>query len=147
MAVSQGPCRDRLRFRRRDDGDLELLAGPDLQPTLLLLRDRDERLYHSEADGRMVAVDEQALRDFRVQLEEVLKLEADPGHHISHYMATPASPSRTEPILPSRLTLEPGTYLALVVDIAAADDLGLSVDYLDAVHVVKGLLGEEDIVE
>ena len=30
---------------------------------------------------------------------------------------------------------------------AAADDFGLTVHYLDAIHVVLGLIAEEDIVE
>lgn len=127
VAVSQGPCRDRLRFRRRENGDLEILAGPNLQPTLVYLRDHDERLYHSEADGRMVPVSLSTLRD-------------ELGQLLSQQLGA-------QSILHVQPTLEPGTYFALMQDVAAVDDFGLTVDYLDAAHVVKGLLAAEDIVE
>ena len=42
---------------------------------------------------------------------------------------------------------QPGTYVALVHQNPAIDELGLEIDYDLQLHVVCGVLAEEDIVE
>ena len=160
VTSAQGPQRARLRFRRREDGGLDVLSGPELTPrrvgdAVVILRDVDGRYYVGGAGrgleptsqreaskaiagacrtfGRALRVDDASYND-AYQVYGV-------GHDELH--------NRMIQIVQQRLlaSLEPGAYLAVVEESPAVDQLGLDVEYLASTHLVLGRLGEEDIVD
>ncbi len=158
--VTHQRTRERLRFRRLQDGSLEALFGPGLVPTApgIVVRDHAGQLYHGVPQGdRTVLTRADApavgvfLRDGREEFLNVpiMQRENERRFGISRPVAGSDSPHQA---MASGLRalfseLQPGTYAAWVEDNAAFDTLGLVVAWEVRRHLVLGLLAEDDFVD
>ncbi len=144
--VDQGTCRARLRFQRQSDGSIVPASAPDLVPVdragAVLLIDFDGRFYLSEADGVMTTVDAGAVRSHLNDLLQWARLagteSGDPRGDRLEELAD---------LFADAVTPQPGTYLAIVERSPAVVDFDLAVDELASLHLVRGVLSEEDFVE
>ncbi len=174
LSVQAGLARERLRFRRRDDGDFEVLAAPDFAPVdaegSVLLCTRGGTLYRMDATGRLRPGGDPD-RSATALLSPLLSMPIDltVRRNERRSFRGPYYPTRTpakgfwlhagrshpaeddfeswwaEEVLPQGLP--PGSYLARMRSVPSLDGLGLDVRWEAEEHVVFGRLAEEDIVE
>ncbi len=158
--VTHQRTRERLRFRRLQDGSLEALVGPGLVPTApgIVVCDHAGQLYHGVPQGDrtvLTRVDASTagvfLRDGREAFLNVpiMQRENERRYGISRPVA---ESDGSREALASGLRalfshLQPGTYAAWVEDNAAFDTLGLVVAWEVRRHFVLGLLAEDDFVD
>lgn len=167
--LTVGRARERLRFRRRDDGTIEVLHGPEFAPIVgegaVLLRTPDGEWYLSDASGRLQPQGglRRALRSGALQKVvrpmAFLPLGDDQversaglrrswyGHHGPQITNAGVHGFPTYFQEAWGGSLPPGSYLARVVSLPSFDSLGLDVDYEVREHVVLGFLADEDFVE
>jgi hypothetical protein len=162
-----GRARERLRFKRREDGGLDVLAGVDFVPVAgrgtILLRTPDGRYFAREASGTLRPIESTSSR-WRdsvvapVAEMPMLRVQGDRFgnsrrvYHSGSYGRLDESNDGEMGFvawLKTRLDpdLEPGTYLARMEQAPGLDDLDLDVNYEDARHLVLGILAEDDILE
>jgi hypothetical protein len=159
--ASVGTVRERLRFRRRDDGALDLMAGPGLAPVAgdatVLVRTFDGGYYRGGADGRLVRIDEAAAAHTIEALCDAhgtaLTVESEDPYRVYHParrhfpVATPDPSESVAAMLDLPGALAPGSYLARVGRFEGIDLLGLDVRFHRAEHLVLGRLAPEDVLD
>lgn len=158
--ASSGTERARLRFQRRADGGVAVLAGPDLRPldggdTSIVLHAADGGFHVGDATRGLSRVErEDAARALDALLGRWSSTTAfDPAQNNVIAHLTHQAPHETEAKLLARveraaaLLDTPGTYVAIVASCPAVDMLGLEVEYLAAGHLVVGRLGAEDVID
>jgi len=152
VTTNVGRARERLRFRRRGDGALEVLAGPELRPLghadAVLVRDFAGHTFRQSSPGVLTAIDHAA----PALLTRASESLAAMPHGKAQILVSPlpgSSRAWSTDWLREQLgdTLAPGSYLAWVEAQPAFDPLGLEVEYREAVHLVLGLLAAEDILD
>jgi hypothetical protein len=169
-SVSVGPARARLRFRRRPDGALDVLAAPEFSPVegvgALLLRTFDGAYYlmdaagalkpqrvDGDAEARLLEGAARTLDDMPLAPGDI-EDEDNPWGYSRRYQnrrAMEGIARGTEGLgrwLAWRLPeLRKGSYLARTKQAPLEESLGLDIEYRAAEHLVLGLLAEEDILD
>ena len=165
LTTTVGRARERLRFKRHEDGTYEVLAGPRFAPVVaegaVLLRTPEGGYFVSTASGRLAPI---GTRDVRRTIGDVLaafgtmptdvrEMDHDARRVFRRVSALPgpgaSPPQANEFAWVAALvgeSLVPGSYVARVEAQPALDGLGLDVDVRAAEHVVFGLLDAEDFV-
>ncbi len=139
------PARVRLRFRRRDDGKLDLLAGADFAPLpsegSIVFRDFSGQWFWNDGAERMRPVSE---REGKLRFKE-LAAQLQVPRVLGGYRG--AQPSAWVAARLEQRPLTPGSYLALVGETPLFDTLGLDVAWDRRRHVVRGTLAREDVFD
>ncbi len=168
--VTVGAARERLSFRRQDDGSIAVLHGPDFAPVLakdsILLRTFEGDWYGNGADAsgtlrplpaqRQIIHAQQSISGILSEATHLELGELDPPRRPGlRFVWHDADEFTNEGPLGlgayfdrSAVSRMPrGSYLITVESLPSLDDLGLNVDYEARKHVVFGLLAREDIDE
>ncbi|MGE3752820.1 MAG: hypothetical protein AB7I45_01545 [Planctomycetota bacterium] len=167
VATTVGRSRERLRFRKRQDGGYDVLSAPGLQPVAeaeaVLLRTWDGQYFRSTDSGTLAPLVGPAhalpevvhrlmrpMAHMRVGSGEVL--DDEPWNPRMRYrsqremeqLAGGANDGYSW--FANRFgELRPGSYLARVRTAPLTETLGLDVEYRSEAHIVVGLLGPEDV--
>ncbi len=166
LATTVGRARQRLRFRRRADDSLELLAAPDFAPVSgsgsVLLRTKEGAYYLLGASGFLTPLASGAADRFEKIVSAAASLPLGGGdivedeywgarvRYVSSQDITRVAAGQVSlgqwlgghvPFLP------PGSYLARMKQPPLREDYGLDIEYRAEEHVVLGLLGPEDVLD
>lgn len=168
VATTVGRARQRLRFRRREDGTFEILAAPEFAPLRargsVLLRTQEGAYYLLAESGFLKPASRDvdvtsALRDIPAAAADLPLgggeyIDSDAWYPTTRYLSAEetARVSLGQSSLPGWLggrlgRLPPGSYLARMQQPPLPENFGLEVDYRRQEHVVFGLLGPEDILD
>ena len=165
-SVAFGDGRARLRFARRDDGGLDVLAGGGVDP----LADDSVVVFLPDGDTFRGGGARVEPCDRRVALERVQALLGtlqDPAFTLdsSEWRGRPVAPGMVVMTLPHSHETEEqapaapawpelireirsvGGYVARVREPVAVDTFGLDVEEVAGSHLVFGLLAPEDVVD
>ncbi len=160
--LTREKARERLRFRQRGDGGYEVLTAEGFEPVAregaILFHDFAGQWWRSDAAGTVLAnIDEtgarRALAALAGQVAHV-DMPDDPEPEFDDFAFVRFSSGPSEEVtnretwvgraLPNNW-LPMGTYAAWTTRAPAFDDLGLSVDWKWASHLVIGRLAPEDV--
>lgn len=136
-SVSTGTLRERMRFRLRGDGRIDVLTGPELalgswnqgRPSILY-RDLEGRYYSGDVHGVLSPVTEQ---------DESVR-------HLLGWLSEHRQVANLDLFASLATELPVGSYFAVVAKNPGVDSLGLTVEWLDQRHVVHGFVGPEDVI-
>lgn len=169
-SVTHTRARERIRFRARADGGYDVLSAEGFAPAFgvaprgILLRDAKGDLYASKQDGEHL--ERVTAKGGATSLEAFLGAavevphggteedpDFDPTDYSYGYRYTVSDSGERETLAESRQnwirrivpeTLPKSSYVAWTTRAPAFDDVGLTVEWRHARHLVFGLLAPED---
>ena len=170
VTTSVGRSRERLRFRRRDDGGFDVLAAPGFEPVpatgAVLFRSKEDGVYVSTSAGSLVPIESvsgelkdqlisalTAINAMPIGSGDVLTSDYFYGSRLSYrgrqaMQSLAASNMPLDAWVAAQVEGIPRNgYLARVRRPPLQEDLGLDVTYRSEEHVVLGLLGPEDVID
>ncbi len=167
-----GRARERLRFQKRPDGGLNVLAGPDFRPKkevqpkekiTTVMRDFDGSWYAGTGSGPLTPGAGHQMFAHIVKMKLAANKQRTPydrSRRDPYGYQSPRYYRRREEVHPPQhvvhkvphslnnlSSIKPGSYVAVVEAVPSCDTLGLNVQYMKEYHLVYGILAQEDIVE